>query len=218
MVNGWPPIRIASPCWIPSCASSSGRAIAPRPRSRSCEYGVPPCELDLAVERERRLDAAQLDHPRDRRCPPPAAPSSRSRPPRCAPATGAAARSRSMIAVISGVQLRLVPIETSAAIIARASRTRLPRTFWITERSATIAPTPIATQTKKNSSRRQEARSSRTVMRRTNRISPRPGRWRRPAASGSRRRGRHAARSRRRRAPPAPDRASPARASSCACG
>ena len=40
-------------------------------------------------------------------------------------------------------------------MIARASRIRPVRTLWITERSATIAPTPIATQTKKNSSRRQ---------------------------------------------------------------
>ena len=42
---------------------------------------------------------------------------------------------------------------------ARASPRSTPRTLWITERSATIAPTPIAMQTKKNSSRRHDARS-----------------------------------------------------------
>ena len=41
-------------------------------------------------------------------------------------------------------------------MIDRASRISPVRTLWITERSATMAPTPIATQTKKNSSRRQE--------------------------------------------------------------
>ena len=40
-------------------------------------------------------------------------------------------------------------------MIERASLISPARTLWITERSATIAPTPIATQTKKNSSRRQ---------------------------------------------------------------
>ena len=49
---------------------------------------------------------------------------------------------------------------TSPAISARASRVSPLRTFWIIERSATMAPTPIATQTKKNSSRRQDARIS----------------------------------------------------------
>ena len=41
------------------------------------------------------------------------------------------------------------------------------------ERSATIAPTPMATQTKKNSRRRHDARSSRSAMRRTNLIAAR---------------------------------------------
>jgi hypothetical protein len=37
----------------------------------------------------------------------------------------------------------------------------------MTDRSATMAPTPMATQMKKNSRRRQEERSSRTVIRKT---------------------------------------------------
>ncbi len=40
--------------------------------------------------------------------------------------------------------------------------------FWIIDRSATMAPTPIATHTKKNRSRRQDARISRPAMRKTN--------------------------------------------------
>ena len=93
----------------------------------------------------------------------------------------------------------------------RASRARPPRTFWMTDRSATIAPTPMAMQRKKNSSRRQEARVSRTAMRRTN-IMRTPA----PAARRLRRsrRGRRAARSARRPARPARRRASRARASS----
>ena len=67
----------------------------------------------------------------------------------------------------SGVHGRLVAIATSAAISARDSRVRPFRTVWIIERSATIAPTPIATQTKKNTSRRHDARISRHAISRT---------------------------------------------------
>ena len=52
----------------------------------------------------------------------------------------------------------------SAAISARASPANACRTLWITERSATIAPTPIAMQRKKNSSRRQDDRISRPII------------------------------------------------------
>ena len=41
----------------------------------------------------------------------------------------------------------------------RASRASAPRTFWITDRTAAMAPTPMATQRKKKISRCQEARS-----------------------------------------------------------
>ena len=68
----------------------------------------------------------------------------------------------------SGVHGRLVAIATSAAMRARDSRVSRVRTVWIIERSATIAPTPMATQTKKNSSRRQDARISRHAISRTN--------------------------------------------------
>ena len=47
----------------------------------------------------------------------------------------------------------------------RASRVRPCRRLWMIERSATMAPTPMATHRKKNRSRRQEARNSRKDMR-----------------------------------------------------
>ena len=62
---------------------------------------------------------------------------------------------------------------TSAAISVRASRVSPLRTLWMTDRSATMPPTPSATQTKKNSSRLHEARISRTAMRRTKLIARR---------------------------------------------
>ena len=52
----------------------------------------------------------------------------------------------------------------SAVISDRASPANVWRTLWITERSATMAPTPIAMQMKKNSSRFHDARISRTAM------------------------------------------------------
>ena len=67
----------------------------------------------------------------------------------------------------SGVQSRLVAISTSAAVSDRASLPNTPRTFWMTDRSATIAATPTAMQMKKNSSRFHDDRVSRTAMRRT---------------------------------------------------
>ena len=80
---------------------------------------------------------------------------------------GAVANRFSRSARISGVHGRLVAIATSAAIRARDSRVRPFRTVWIIDRSATIAPTPMATQTKKNTSRRHEARISRHAIRST---------------------------------------------------
>src|SRR5687768_1113258 len=90
--------------------------------------------------------------------------------------TGAAARRASISFRSSGVQPRLVAIMTSEAIMARASLTMPWRTVWITDRSATMAPTPMATQTKKNTRRFQEARSSRTVIFRTKRMALEPHR------------------------------------------
>ena len=72
---------------------------------------------------------------------------------------------------------------------AFASRPKTSRTLWITDRSATMAATPTAMQTKKNSRRRQAARVSRTAIRRTKimRVTTltrarRPGRRAGPAA------------------------------------
>jgi hypothetical protein len=52
--------------------------------------------------------------------------------------------------------------------MARDSRASVPRTVWMSDRSMTIAPTPIATHTKKNSRRFQDARISRSAIRMTN--------------------------------------------------
>src|SRR5688500_3800567 len=82
--------------------------------------------------------------------------------------TGASASRFSTSASTSGVHGRLEDTMTSEAIIILASRIRPERRLWMTERSATMAPTPMATQMKKNSRRRQEDRSSRIVMRNTN--------------------------------------------------
>src|SRR6186997_853008 len=79
--------------------------------------------------------------------------------------TGACAMRSSTIFCSSGVHGRLVPTTTSAPSRERASLISVVRTVCITDRSSTIAPTPIATQTKKNSSRRQEARTSRSAIR-----------------------------------------------------
>ena len=70
----------------------------------------------------------------------------------------------------SGFQSRFVPITTSAPTSALASVFTPSRTLWITDRSATMAATPTAMQTKKNSRRRHDARVSRTAMPRTKRI------------------------------------------------
>ena len=63
---------------------------------------------------------------------------------RAVPAT--AATSGSSTARVSGCHGRLLEIMTSAPKMARASPTSVTRTFWMIERSATIAPTPTATQ------------------------------------------------------------------------
>src|SRR5258708_10255193 len=81
---------------------------------------------------------------------------------------GAVARRFSRSARTSGVHGRFVPMATSAEMSARDSLVRAVRTVWIVERSATIAPTPIATQTKKKRRRRQDARISRHAITRTN--------------------------------------------------
>src|SRR5436190_8567793 len=80
---------------------------------------------------------------------------------------GAVAKRFSRSARTSGVHGRLVAIATSAAISARDSRVSVPLTVWIIERSATIAPTPIATQTKKKTRRRHDARISRHAINKT---------------------------------------------------
>ncbi len=85
----------------------------------------------------------------------------------CRARTGTDARRWSRSARTSGVHARFDWMTTSDAIIARASPISPARTLWMSERRVTIAPTPIATQMKKNSRRRHEARSSRAVMRRT---------------------------------------------------
>ena len=56
----------------------------------------------------------------------------------------------------------------SAAVSALVSDVMATPTLWITERSATMAPTPTATQIKKNPRRRHEARSSRPTILNTN--------------------------------------------------
>src|SRR5688500_1535468 len=56
----------------------------------------------------------------------------------------------------------------SAAINDRASPAKVKRTLWITERSATMAPTPTAMHTKKNRRRFHDARISRAAMTATN--------------------------------------------------
>src|SRR5215510_4076371 len=86
----------------------------------------------------------------------------------CRARMGACAKRLSRSARRSGVHGRLVPTTRSAARSARDSRARLPLTVWMTDRSMTIAPTPIATQRKKNSRRRHDARISRSAISRTN--------------------------------------------------
>ncbi len=93
-----------------------------------------------------------------------------------------------MSARTSGVHARFDWMTTSDAIIVRASPIRPARTLWMRERRVTMAPTPIATQTKKNSRRRHDARSSRAVMRRTKltrRPARRAGGWSRSATAAS---------------------------------
>ena len=85
--------------------------------------------------------------------------------------TGALPMAASTLARTSSGQGRLVENTTSAAVSTRASRTSASRTFWMTERSAAIAPTPIATQRKKKRRRPQAARSSRQTMRSVNTVS-----------------------------------------------
>jgi hypothetical protein len=86
----------------------------------------------------------------------------------------AAARWPSIFCRAASGQSRVVLITTSAPTSARASELTTPRTLWMTDRSATMAATPTAMQTKKNSSRRHEARVSRTAIRSTNIIGPAP--------------------------------------------
>ena len=69
---------------------------------------------------------------------------------------------------------RLVVSITSAPSSVRASPASATRTLWMTDRSATIEPTPMAMQTKKNSSRCHDARISRIAMRRTKVIAAPP--------------------------------------------
>ncbi len=79
----------------------------------------------------------------------------------------------SRAAIRSGVPCchgRSLEIRISAAISVRASVVSTSRTLWTTDLSATIAPTPIAMQTKKNISRFQADRVSRHAVRRMNRI------------------------------------------------
>ena len=88
----------------------------------------------------------------------------------------AAASRSSMVAESSGFMTWLLVMMASAVISVRASPANVCLTLWITDRSATIAPTPIAMQMKKNSRRRQDERSSRAIIRVTNIIAPPPAR------------------------------------------
>ena len=148
---------------MPSCESSSGRTSAPRFASSACENSRPSCSEHLPVERKARLHAAQLHHARDRRAVPVRRPHHRRHVDRLLAREDrrgreAASRDpRAPRASTDGWSRWRRP----RAISARDSRVSPFRTVWIIERSATIAPTPIATQTKKNTSRRQDARISR---------------------------------------------------------
>ena len=59
---------------------------------------------------------------------------------------------------------RLLVMMASALMSARASPANTPRTLWMTERMATMAPTPMDRQMKKNRSRRHDARISRIAI------------------------------------------------------
>ena len=76
----------------------------------------------------------------------------------------------------SGFMIWLLVMMASAVINERASPANVCLTLWMTDRSATIAPTPIAMQMKKNSRRRQDERNSRAIIRVTNIIAPPPAR------------------------------------------
>jgi hypothetical protein len=130
--------------------------------------GLAALQQDRAVEGIRGLDGAQLRHLGNarRRVGRPhivgvSVVSVRANAP-------AVARWRSIFCRASSGQSRVVLITTSAPTSALASELTTPRTLWMTDRSATMAATPTAMQTKKNSRRRHDARVSRTAMRRTN--------------------------------------------------
>ncbi len=70
----------------------------------------------------------------------------------------------SMVAASLSPIGRVLLMIASAVISVRASPAKVCRTLWITDRIATIAPTPTAMQMKNTSRRRHDARSSRAAM------------------------------------------------------
>ena len=125
---------------------------------------------ELAVKRKPRLDRTQLDHFGDvyaliRR------PCHRHHLDRVDPAgVRNAGDARGNAFRRAALPRPIVEIRISAAISVRASDESTCRTLWMTDRSATMAPTPMAMQTKKKTSRFQADRVSRRAVRRTNRI------------------------------------------------
>ena len=134
-----------------------------------------PAASTLPYSGKPRLHRAQLRHPRDR-LRPVRRPHHRRRLDRLGPRRWRRPRR-------GGGRSSRAPRRSSRGWSRSARRRRsatwprvpnTPRTLWITERSATIAATPTAMQTKKNSSRRHDARVSRTAIRRTNIMRRRP--------------------------------------------
>src|SRR6266853_1100508 len=80
----------------------------------------------------------------------------------------ASARRVSIFVRASGAHSRVVAIRTSAAISDRASPPSTSRTLRMTDRSATMAATPTAMHTKKNTRRCHDERVSRTAIVNTN--------------------------------------------------
>ena len=126
----------------------------------------------LAVQRERGLDAANLHHPRDRLPldPPACAIVARLDGVGARPHAGLGRQARVERRAIRSAQGRPVEIRMSPPMSVRASPVITTRTLSMTDRSVTMAATPSARQTKKNSRRFQAARVSRSAMRRMNLI------------------------------------------------
>ncbi len=154
----------------------AARAAPGEPGRRGCSrsawaYECPPSSSTRAVEGKAR------DRPRGLPpCAPPAG-SSAGRTIVFVSTTLGARRSRIGVARRCSTACRVAGVPrparwtmtTSAAMSERASPASVRRTSCTTERSSTMPPTPRAMQRKKSTSRRQEARSSRSAMRTTKR-------------------------------------------------